>query len=74
MHSALQPLISKLEEKPSRSQILTQLGLIELALQAEHPKMLYSDILTHAYDRLARDLKGEFHAFLGFLRKVSLNS
>ena len=59
MHNALQPLISQLDEKPTRGQILTQLGTIELALQAEYPAMLYSDILTHAYDRLARNLKGE---------------
>lgn len=59
MYNALQPLVSQLDEKPSRSQILTQLGTIELALQAEHPTMLYSDILTHAYDRLAQNLNGE---------------
>lgn len=59
MHNALQPLISQLDEKPARSQILTQLGAIELALQAEHPVMLYSEILTHAYERLAQDLNGE---------------
>lgn len=60
MYNALQPLITQLDEKPSRSQILTQLGSIELKLQTEHPKMLYSDILTHAYERLAQGLKGEF--------------
>ena len=59
MYDGLQPLISQLNEKPSRNQILTQLGTIELALQAEHPTMLYSDILTHAYDRLAQSLKGK---------------
>lgn len=59
MYDALQPLVSQLDEKPSRSQILTQLGTIELALQAEYPTMLYSDVLTHAYDRLAQNLKGE---------------
>jgi len=58
MYDGLQPLISQLDEKPTRSQILTQLGTIELALQAEHPTMLYSDVLTHAYDRLAQNLKG----------------
>lgn len=58
MYNGLQPLISQLDEKPTRRQILTQLGTIELALQAEHPAMLYSDILTHAYDRLAQNLKG----------------
>jgi len=59
MYDALQPLVSQLDEKPTRSQILTQLGTIELELQAEHPAMLYSDILTHAYERLAQHLKGE---------------
>ena len=59
MYNGLQPLLSQLDEKPSRSQVLTQLGTIELALQAEHPTMLYSDILAHAYDRLAQNLKGE---------------
>ena len=58
MYNGLQPLLSQLDEKPSRSQVLTQLGTIELALQAEHPTMLYSDILAHAYDRLAQNLKG----------------
>jgi len=58
MYNALQPLISQIDgEKPTRSQILTQLGTIEVALQAEHPTMLYSDILTHAYQHLAQDLK-----------------
>jgi hypothetical protein len=60
MYNALQPLISLLDEKPSRSQLLTQLGSIELTLQTEHPKMLYSEILARAYERLAQDLKGEF--------------
>ena len=59
MYNGLQPLISQLDEKPTRSQILTQLGTIELELQAEHPTMLYSDILSHAYQRLARNLNGE---------------
>lgn len=59
MYNALQPLISQLDEAPSRSQMLTRLGAIELALQAENPKMLYSEILTHAYERLAQDLKSE---------------
>jgi len=59
MYNALQPLTSQLDENPSRSQILTQLGTIELALQAENPTMIYSDILTHAYECLAQDLKGE---------------
>jgi len=59
MYDALQPLISQLDDKPTRSQILTQLGTIELALQAEHPTVLYSDILTHAYERLAHHLEGE---------------
>jgi hypothetical protein len=59
MYNALQPLISQLDEKPSRSQILIQLGSLELTLQTEHPKMLYSDILAHAYEGLAQDLKGE---------------
>lgn len=59
MYNGLQPLISQLDGKPSRSEILTQLGVIELALQAEHPAMLYSDILTHAYERLAQNLNGE---------------
>ena len=58
MYDALQPLISQLDEKPTRSQVLTQLGTIELALQTEHPTMLYSDILTHAYERLAQNLGG----------------
>ncbi|KAF9653486.1 HAD-like protein [Thelephora ganbajun] len=57
MYNALQPLISQFDEKPPRGQILTQLGSIELTLQAEHPTMLYSDILTHAYERLAQNLK-----------------
>jgi len=56
MYNALQPLISQLDKKPSRSQILTQLGGIETALQTEHPEMLYSDILAHAYERLAQNL------------------
>jgi hypothetical protein len=60
MYNALQPLISQLDEIPSRNQILTQLGSIETALQKEHPKMLYSDILTHAYERLAQNLKGKY--------------
>ena len=60
MYNALHPLISQLDERPSRSQILTQLGSIELTLQTEHPTMLYSEVLAHAYERLARDLKGEF--------------
>jgi hypothetical protein len=60
MYDALQPLISQLDGKPSRSQLLTQLGTIELALQTEHPTMLYSEVLTHAYERLAQNLKGEF--------------
>ena len=59
MYDALQPLISQLDDKITRSQILTQLGTIELALQEEHPTMLYSDVLTHAYERLAQHLKGE---------------
>lgn len=59
MYDALQPLISQLDEKPTRGQILTQLGTIELALQTEHPTMLYSEILTHAYERLAQNLNGE---------------
>ena len=59
MYNGLQPLISQLDRKPTRNQILTQLGSIELTLQTEHPKMLYSDILAHAYERLAQDLKGE---------------
>ena len=59
MYNALQPLMSQLDTKPPRSQILTQLGTIELALQTEHPKMLYSDILACAYERLARDFNGE---------------
>lgn len=67
MHNALQPLTSQLDEKPSRSQILTQLGTIELALQAEHPTMLYSEILTHAYEHLAQDLKGESEPLLDSL-------
>ena len=58
MYNALQLLISQLDETPSRKQILTRLGSIEVELQREHPKMLYSDILTHAYERLAQDLKG----------------
>lgn len=60
MYDALQPLISRLGEKPTRSQILTRLGTLELALQKEHPAMLYSDILTHAYERLAQDLEGRY--------------
>lgn len=59
MYNALQPLISQLDKKPSRSQILTQLGTIEKALQREHPTMLYSDILTNAYEDLARNLGSE---------------
>jgi len=59
MYDALQPLMSQLVDKPTRGQILTQLGTIELALQSEHPAMLYSDILAHAYERLAQHLKGE---------------
>ena len=60
MYNALHPLISQLDEKPSRSQILTQLGSIELTLQTEYPQKLYSDILTHAYEHLAQDLEGKF--------------
>jgi HAD superfamily hydrolase (TIGR01493 family) len=59
MYNGLQPLVSQLDEKPTRSQILTQLGTIELALQAEHPTMLYSEVLSHAYERLAQNLNGE---------------
>ena len=60
MYDALQPLISQFDgEKQTRSQILTRLGTIEVALQTEHPTMLYSDILTHAYQRLAQELKSE---------------
>ena len=66
MYNALKPLISRLGEKPSRSQILTQLGSIELTLQTENPKMLYSDVLSHAYGRLSRDLKGELGLPPGF--------
>ena len=58
MYDALQPLMCQLDDKPTRSQILTQIGTIELTLQAEHPTMLYSDILTHAYERLAQNLNG----------------
>ena len=74
MHNGLQPLISQLSEKPSRSQILTQLSLIELSLQTEHPKMLYSDILAHAYERLARDLKGKSWKSSRFLGQVLRSS
>jgi len=59
MYNALQPLISQLDEGPPRSQLLAQLGTIKMALQAQYPTMLYSDILTHAYERLAQNLKSE---------------
>jgi len=63
MYNALQPLVSQLDEKPSRGRILTQLGAIELAFQREHPKMPYTEVLANSYEQLARDLEGESMLF-----------
>jgi len=54
IHSALAPLLEKLERAPSRNRVLEFFAQAESAQQAETPNMIYSDVLSALYRELAK--------------------
>ncbi len=51
--TALQPLLARCPDPPAREEALARFASMELAVQAEHPAMAYSDVLAEAHRRLA---------------------
>ena len=59
IHTALKPLLVRAGKSWSKSEALTAFNSVELDLQAQHPEMLYSDLLAELHETLAARLEVE---------------
>jgi 2-haloacid dehalogenase len=59
IYTAMHPLLESLDLRLSKKEVIQRLKTIQDKLQAENPRMLYSDVLAATYDTFALDLAGE---------------
>jgi 2-haloacid dehalogenase len=56
LHTALQPLLSRLDAPPGRDEVLERFARLESRQQAETPGMLYAELLATVHRALAQEL------------------